>query len=234
MRVSAVARLALLSCLPLLPAMAQSGKAPYESVDPLIGTAGGGNTFPGATLPFGMMQWSPDTNTDAWYDYHQKSIYGFSLTHVSGAGCPLYGDFGVLPTTAELTTSPGADFSPYAGSFDHPGEQAQPGYYSVRLANGIRVEITVAERAGIARFFFPTDADARFLVNAGSSADSIAGKDDDPHAHDSFGSHIEVKADGSFSGWSRAGPFCGSDSSYKIYVAGRFNQRTSSTDRLAG
>ena len=72
----------------------------YDSVDTFIGTAGGGNTFPGATLPFGMVQWSPDTNHDAWYDYSEKSILGFSLTHISGAGCPLYGDFGVLPRPA--------------------------------------------------------------------------------------------------------------------------------------
>ncbi len=72
-------------------AFAQSSTTPYDSVDPLIGTAGGGNTFPGATLPFGMVQWSPDTNTDAWYRYNEKQLYGFSLTHISGAGCPLYG-----------------------------------------------------------------------------------------------------------------------------------------------
>ena len=74
-------------------AAAQNSPAPppsaYDSVDPLIGTAGGGNTFPGATLPFGMIQWSPDTGSDAWYDYGKKSIYGFSLTHISGAGCSL-------------------------------------------------------------------------------------------------------------------------------------------------
>ena len=69
-------------------------------MDTFIGTAGGGNTFPGATLPFGMVQWSPDTNHDAWYRYDEKSILGFSLTHISGAGCPLYGDFAVLPLRA--------------------------------------------------------------------------------------------------------------------------------------
>lgn len=55
--------------------------AAYEAVDPLIGTSGGGNTFPGATLPFGMVQWSPDTNQDGWYRYDEKRLYGFSLTH---------------------------------------------------------------------------------------------------------------------------------------------------------
>ena len=84
----------------------------YDTVDPFIGTAGGGNTFPGATMPFGMIQWSPDTDHDGWYFYTEKQITGFSLTHISGAGCPLYGDFAMLPTTAELTSSPGPDFAP--------------------------------------------------------------------------------------------------------------------------
>ena len=129
-------------------ACAQMRPTPYDSVDTFIGTAGGGNTFPGATLPFGMVQWSPDTNHDAWYLYDEKSILGFSLTHISGAGCSLYGDFGVLPTLDELTTSPGKDFAPYAAAFEHSKEEARPGYYAVTLANGVRVEITVAERAG--------------------------------------------------------------------------------------
>ncbi len=219
-------------CLPgSVPAsFAQNAPAsPYESVDPIIGTAGGGNTFPGATLPFGMIQWSPDTNTDAWYFHGDKQIYGFSLTHVSGAGCPLYGDFAVLPTADELHASPGTNFALYAASFSHDGEQAHPGFYSVKLADGIAVEITVAERAGIARFVFPDGSPSRLLVNAGSSANSIPGKDDNPHAHDAFGNHIEIKPDGSFSGWSSAGRFCGSDSGYKIYVAGQFDKLAAHT-----
>jgi predicted alpha-1,2-mannosidase len=210
--------------LPILPAAAQSAAGPYDAVDPFIGTAGGGNTFPGATLPFGMIQWSPDTNTDAWYAYNDKQIDGFSLTHVSGAGCPLYGDFAILPTTAELKTSPGTSFAPYAAAFDHGHEEAHPGYYALTLGNGVRAELTVAVHAGIARFTFPEGAASRILVNAGSSANSIPDKDSKPHDHDAFGSHILVKPDGTFSGWSSAGRFCGSDSHYKIYIAGRFNQ----------
>ena len=208
----------------ILPALAQSQRSPYDSVDPFIGTAGGGNTFPGATLPFGMIQWSPDTGHDAWYFYTDKQITGFSLTHISGAGCPLYGDFAVLPTTAELTASPGANFAPYAVAFDHTHEQAHPGYYALTLANGVRVELTVAKRAGIARFTFPDGVDARLLVNAGSSANSIPDKNTPPEKLAAFGNQIELYPDGSFSGWSSAGRFCGSDSHYKIYVAGRFNQ----------
>ena len=196
-------------------------------MDPLIGTAGGGNTFPGATLPFGMVQLSPDTNTDAWYQYGRKQLYGFSLTHVSGAGCPLYGDFAVLPVLDALTTSPGTKFTPLP--FDRKDEQAHPGYYAVTLTNGVHVELTVAERAGVARFTYPQGADMRMLVNAGSSASSIPSPSENPKDHAGFGNHIEIKPDGSFSGWTSAGRFCGSDSSYKLYVAGKFSRHIKST-----
>jgi putative alpha-1,2-mannosidase len=200
----------------------QSNAMPYDSVDPLIGTAGGGNTFPGATLPFGMIQWSPDTNTDGWYKYDEKKLYGFSLTHISGAGCPLYGDFAVLPVLDELTWSTAEASVPV--EFDRKGEKAQPGYYAVTLKNGVKVELTVTERAGIARFTFPQGAAMRMLINAGSSANSIASPNDDPKIREGFGNHIEIKTDGSFAGWTSAGRFCGSDSHYKLYVAGKFDK----------
>ena len=207
----------------LLPAVASHAQlsSPYYAVNPIIGTDGGGNTFPGATLPFGMMQWSPDTGTDAWYYHHDKQITGFSLTHVSGAGCPLYGDFAVLPTTSELSTSPGSGIEPYAAAFDHATEEAHPGYYAVTLANGVRVEITVAERSGMARFLFPAGTPARLLVNAGSSANTRNPKQ---AGSAEYGNHIELGPDASFSGSVSAGGFCSSDSHYKLYVTGRFNK----------
>jgi predicted alpha-1,2-mannosidase len=219
--------LALLPILFVTSAFAQSSSTPYDSVDLLIGTAGGGNTFPGATVPFGMVQWSPDTNTDAWYKYDEKQLYGFSLTHISGAGCPLFGDFAVLPVLDELTTRPGVKFTPTP--FERKNEQEHPGYYAVTLNNGVSVELTVTERAGIARFRYPANADVRILINAGSSANSIASPNDDPKIREGFGNHIEVKPDGSFSGWTSAGRFCGSDSSYKLYVAGKFDRPFKST-----
>jgi predicted alpha-1,2-mannosidase len=216
--------LVLLSCL---SSLGQSGSTPYDSVDPLIGTEGGGNTFPGATLPFGMVQWSPDTNTDAWYYHNQNQLYGFSLTHISGAGCPLYGDFAVLPTTETLTTSPGTRFTPVA--FDRGGEQAHPGYYAVTLPSGVRVELTVTERAGIARFIFPQGTDARLLVNAGSSADPLSSQAASRRDHDAFSNRIELKNGDAYSGSVIAGAFCSSNSHYKLYVAGRFNRPYKST-----
>jgi predicted alpha-1,2-mannosidase len=216
--------LALFGLLLSIPVLAQSGTAGYDAVNPLIGTAGGGNTFPGATLPFGMVQWSPDTNRDAWYAYNDKKILGFGLTHISGAGCGLYGDFAVLPTTDALVASPGISFDPYAAAFDHGKEEAHPGYYAVTLANGIRVEITVAERAGIARFIFPEGVSARLLVNAGSSANTIASPSATSPIPAAFGNQIALDTGDSFSGAVTAGSFCGTASQYTLYVSGRFNK----------
>jgi putative alpha-1,2-mannosidase len=129
---------------------AQEQKNAYTSVDPFIGTAGGGNTFPEASLPFGMMQWSPDTGGDGWYRHKDTKIAGFSLTHLCGAGCPLYGDVPVLPWSQVLTESPAVHPERYAQAFSHAQEQAHPGYYAVTLECGVSVEIR--PRAGLRLF----------------------------------------------------------------------------------
>jgi predicted alpha-1,2-mannosidase len=212
--------------------VAQTAKSPYDSVDTRIGTAGGGNTFPGATLPFGMIQWSPDTNTNAWYEYSQeahpgvaaeKSILGFGLTHISGAGCELYGDFAVLPIAGELAASPGTDITQYAVKFDHSQEDTHPGYYAVALANGVKVEITVTDRAGIARFTFPQGVPARLLVDAGSSANRKEATSVQPGAAED-GNGVTLNGQDSYEAYSRAGHFCGTNSHYTIYGVGKFNK----------
>jgi predicted alpha-1,2-mannosidase len=220
-RISLIFCLVLLSFLSAIPAHTQSA---YDEVDPFIGTAGGGNTFPGASLPFGMVQWSPDTNRNAWYYHDDKLIRGFSLTHISGAGCGLYGDFAVLPTTGPLTTSPGANFDPYVGTFDHSKEDAHPGYYAITLSNGIRVEITVTERAGIARFLFPEGTNARLLVNAGSSANTISPEHPERADRAAYANQIQLASADSYTGSVTAGGFCGTASNYKLYVVGHFNK----------
>ncbi len=208
--------------LPMCGAQGQKNSSPFDFVDPLIGTAGGGNTFPGATLPFGMVQWSPDTGRDGWYHYDDTAIYGFSVAHVSGAGCPLYGDFAVLPV-GELGVSPGADIGAYAQGYDHGHEVARPGYYAVTLAGGVRVEITVGERAGIARFSFPEGRAARLLVNAGSSTHGLggAGRAKDAARDEN---EISLEEQTGFRGRTRAGHFCSTDSHYTMYAAGVFDK----------
>jgi predicted alpha-1,2-mannosidase len=163
-----------------------------------------------------MVQWSPDTGNEAWYFYGQKAILGFSMTHLSGAGCTLYGDFGVLPVSGELSRSPAKDLKAYGAAFDHAREETHPGYYAVTLASGVKVELTVGQRAGIARFTFPEGVAARLLVNAGSSTNVDE-------------SEIALNGADGFAGWARAGHFCSSDSHYKIYAAGRFNKAFTKT-----
>ena len=206
----------------------------YDAVDPFIGTLGGGNTFPGATLPFGMIQWSPDTTTGGWYRYNQSRIYGFSLTHLSGAGCPLYADFPFLPLsdasmTDELSSSPATARDKYAIGFDHKSEEAHPGYYAVTLANGVNVALTVSSRAGIARITFPQGKLARLLINAGGSADTnVHNALYPPVGRENDGSEIMVEGEDEVSGSVTSGGFCGTDSRYTVYFAARFPESPSS------
>src|SRR5215207_4818566 len=156
-------------------------------VDPFVGTAnsplpdylGGnssGNTFPGAALPFGMIQWSPDTEKGFGKDergsylYADTRIRGFSLTHLSGPGCPVFGDLPVLPFVGGVETSPAVDPDAYLASFTHAGEQAAPGYYEVALGNGVGVRLAVTDRTGHGVFSFPPAREATFLFNVGRNA----------------------------------------------------------------
>ncbi|HET9836226.1 MAG TPA: glycoside hydrolase family 92 protein, partial [Rhodanobacteraceae bacterium] len=121
------------------PAGAQAAPpSPAAEVNPLIGSRHGGNTFPGASLPFGMLQWSPEntrgqhnrTAAPGGYQYDATRILGFSLTHLSGTGCAgASGDIPFMPVTIPVTTSPtlDADDSHYASDFSHADEHAAPG-----------------------------------------------------------------------------------------------------------
>lgn len=137
-------------------------------VDPMTGTGGVGHTYPGATLPHGMMQLSPDTRRDGSWEgcagyYHSDSlIYGFSHTHLSGTGCSDYGDILVLPFTGTTSFDPSA----YATLYRHSDEKAEPGYYAVTLTdNNIRAELTTTLRAGMHRYRFPkSSANERKLL----------------------------------------------------------------------
>jgi predicted alpha-1,2-mannosidase len=131
-------------------------------VNPFIGTGGHGHTFPGATMPFGMMQLSPDTRLTGWdgcsgYHYTDEYIYGFSHTHLSGTGVSDYGDVLLMPTN-EINFNNGADAKKgYRAHFSHDNEFAEPGYYKVKLdSTSIEVELTVSERSGIHKYQFPS------------------------------------------------------------------------------
>ncbi|HWA93097.1 MAG TPA: GH92 family glycosyl hydrolase [Terracidiphilus sp.] len=200
-------------------------QAPYDAVNPIIGTSGGGNTFPGASMPFGMIQWSPDTGTDGWYFYNKNKIYGFSLTHLSGAGCPMYGDFPMMPMTGELGVSPASNPNAYAQEFEHAKEEAHPGYYEVTLANGIQIALTTTERSGIAEIHFPQGEPARLLVNTGGSGDTDVHMSILPpvgREHD--GNSVRVIGNDGIAGTATAGGFCGTPTRYTVYFAARFEK----------
>jgi predicted alpha-1,2-mannosidase len=149
-------------------------KEPVDYIDPFIGTDHQGKTFPGATTPAGMVQLSPDTITGgdngSGYHYYQKTIQGFSFTHMTGVGW--YGDLGnfmVMPTTGPLKTWYGETDHPgtgYLSSFSHKNEVAQAGYYAVTLDDyGVRAEMTAAPHSGILRFTFPENPQSRIQVD---------------------------------------------------------------------
>ncbi len=145
-----------------------------DYVDPFIGTAGTGHTFPGATLPFGMVQLSPDTRDRGWANcsgYHSDntSILGFSHTHLSGTGAIDYGDILVMPTVGEIQINPGDEAEPstgYRSTFSHDSESAEPGYYAVTLEDhNIRAELTATTRTGMHRYTFPQSDNAHILFD---------------------------------------------------------------------
>ena len=143
-------------------------------VNPFIGTGGHGHTFPGATVPFGMVQLSPDTRIDNWdgssgYHYSDDTIYGFSHTHLSGTGIPDGCDILFMPTVdiGYLSAQEGdKDKNGYASKFSHTNERAEPGYYSVKLDDDdILAELTATTRVGLHRYSFPKGSKARLTLD---------------------------------------------------------------------
>jgi predicted alpha-1,2-mannosidase len=159
------------SALFAVPAAAEAsaGGQLTDLVNPFIGTENDGNTYPGAAVPFGMVQFSPDTGHNTGYDYSQDHIRGFSLVHLSGVGCGLGGDLPVLPTTGDVTE---ADYAKYAAGFSHDDEKASPGSYEVGLKTGIKAELTATARTGVQRYTFPATDKANVLLNAAQSLHS--------------------------------------------------------------
>jgi predicted alpha-1,2-mannosidase len=168
----------VLSLLLLLPLQSPSQKSAQVDLakfaDPFIGTAGHGHTFPGATLPFGMVQLSPDTRLTGWdgssgYHYSDHIIYGFSHTHLSGTGISDYGDILLMPTAGDvyLNALKGHESKEgYASTFRHESETARAGYYSVRLDDdNILVELTATKRVGLHRYTYPATQRANIILD---------------------------------------------------------------------
>jgi predicted alpha-1,2-mannosidase len=145
---------------------------PASVVNPFIGTSNSADDFPGADVPFGMVQWSPDTPSrplGGGYEHNDTAITGFSLTHLSGPGCGADGDVPILPTVGAVNT--GA-----TDAFSHTNESANAGAYTVTLNNGVKTELTAALRSGMARFTFPstTQANLIFKRNGSQNGDSAS------------------------------------------------------------
>ncbi|WP_432705766.1 GH92 family glycosyl hydrolase [Amycolatopsis taiwanensis] len=191
-------------------------------VNPFVGTrpggedfktgGGAGNTFPGAVVPFGMVQWSPDTvkAQHGGYFYDDDQLKGFSLTHLSGAGCDTYQDLPFIPFAGEVTSSPAIDPARYHLPFSHANEQATAGRYQVTLDSGVKVELSATQRTGAGRFTYPAGTTSTLLINAGGS---VMGTDD---------AQVDIGTD-TISGWASSGRFCGTDSHYRVYFYAQFD-----------
>lgn len=148
-----------------------------DFVNPFIGTAYHGHTYPGAAFPFGQIQLSPDNGTQGWdwcsgYHYSDSIVSGFSHLHLSGTGIGDLADISFLPVATEVSfteAEKNADFvKRYAGKYSHNQEIAKPGFYSVTLKNsGIKAEFTVTERAGLHRYSFPEGGENNLIINLG-------------------------------------------------------------------
>jgi predicted alpha-1,2-mannosidase len=204
-------------------------------VNPLIGTAHGGNVFPGATIPFGMVQFSPEASpvradrpiaAPGGYEYRSVALRGFSLTNVEGWGCGGgAGDIPMMPIAEAVDKSPSTDFRhAYAASFTHADEHAEPGYYTVKMGSGVSVELTASTRTGAAVFHFPEGKPASLLVR---TSDSEAGSVDAHTAID--------PAQKTISGSVRSGNFCGYLGTedrrpyYTLYFVARLDKPFSAT-----
>jgi predicted alpha-1,2-mannosidase len=137
-------------------------------VDPFIGTGGHGHTYPGATVPFGMVQLSPDNGTQGWdwcggYHYTDSMIAGFSHTHLSGTGIGDLCDISVMPANGLINDT----ISLYREKFAHSNEKATPGFYEVTLNNGIKAAFTTTERCGLHQYTFPKGSEPVIRFNLG-------------------------------------------------------------------
>jgi len=207
----------LLLALLLFQPVYATKQNPAARVNPLIGTGGHGHTYPGAALPFGMVQLSPDTRLTGWdgcsaYHYSDSVLYGFSHTHLSGTGCSDYGDILLLPVIGRPAAAGDGETIPayaFRSRFRHSGETASPGRYGVYLDDyRIHVELTVTERAGIHRYTFPPSDSSGVLIDLA-------------HRDDVIESYVRIVNDGEIEGFRRSNAWA---KDQHIYFVARFSK----------
>jgi predicted alpha-1,2-mannosidase len=162
---------ALIVASALTAGPAWAGSHPVEAALPMVGTAEHGHAYPGAIVPFGMIQLSPDTTIQGWdgcsgYHYSDSAIRGFSHTHLAGTGCGCLGDLLVMPTIGEVRLEAGSPGKGYMSRFSHAEEKATPGSYRVFLQDPqILVELTATARCGFHKYTFPAADDAHVVID---------------------------------------------------------------------
>ncbi|MFD7436108.1 GH92 family glycosyl hydrolase [Streptomyces sp. NPDC059861] len=236
----AAAALAL-SSLAVVPPVAHGAEAAspisaFDAVDPFIGTrldasqnkgnSAYGNTWPGATVPFGMVQSSPvtyrtsDRDQKGGYEYTADKLRGFGMTRLSGTGCegrfsgfdfPLLPYTGALPDGA-LPTSPASDITDYYLGFDHAREEAEPGYYSVTTDNDVTTELTASTRTAVSTFDFPEADSSTLILDVAGSNNRV------------FGSEVTVKNGNTVEGWVEAASICDEGGRYRAYFSATFDK----------
>jgi predicted alpha-1,2-mannosidase len=217
---------ALLALLALASSTVAIAAESPLAVDPFIGTEGTGHVFPGAVVPFGMVQLSPDTQIRhfkqsypwaAGYQYGDTTILGFSHTHFSGAGHSDLGDVLVMPISGDVRLDPGEIDKPLSGyrsRFAHDSERAEPGYYAVTLGDyDVRAELTATARVGLHRYTFPAGKPAHVLVDLRSSIYDYPGK--------VLWSRVRVHPDGTVTGFRETRGWA---PGRQLYFAMRFSQ----------
>ncbi|WEO93437.1 lectin [Streptomyces sp. FXJ1.172] len=187
-------------------------KDPASLVNPLIGTSGEVDTFPGPDMPAGMVQWGPDTTPDrpsgGGYEYNDGKISGFSLTHVSGPGCGVAGDLPILPVTGTLS----GDLGNTSVGFNHNDEQTGVGRYKVTDAGGVTTQLSDTTRAGLGSFTFPAGQQANLLFKLSGGATQVDG------------TRVQVVNKQEISGSIDSGHFCGANNRYTLHFDIKFDQ----------
>jgi len=220
-----------------LPAITAPATAPppaadsraYAAVDPFIGSGGEGHTFPGAVVPFGMIQLSPDTQIkprseafgwSAGYRYEDHTIVGFSHTHFSGTGHSDLGDVLLMPVAGAVRLERGDPERPgsgYTSRFRHATERAEPGYYAVTLDDyGVRAELTASARVGLHRYLFPAGQSAHVLIDLRTSMYDYPGK--------VLWARLRLRPDGTVTGFRETRGWA---PGRQLYFAMRFSQPVS-------